>query len=130
MTNPNNPFEQFDLSELMQNFDVSGAGGEAIKSLLDSHQKNIETIISANQAAADGYQALAQRQMDIIQNTLQNLADFNPAEASSENVTESAQQGMEQMRELLEMAAKANKDAFEIISSRAQESVKELQDGK
>ncbi len=127
MPNPSNPFEQFDLSGLMKNFDASGAGGDAIKSLLDAHQKNIEAIIAANQAAAEGYQQLAQRQMDIIQNSLKSLADFDPSESSAEKLTDQARAGLEQMRELLELAAKANKDAFDIISKRAQESMNELQ---
>jgi hypothetical protein len=126
MTNPKNPFEQFDLSGLMKNFDATGSGGEAVKSLLDAHQKNIETIIAANQAAAEGYQALAQRQMDIIQTSLQKLTELDPADSSPEKLTESARIGLEQMRELLELAAKANKDAFDIISARAQESMKEI----
>jgi len=126
MTNSKNPFEQFDLSALMNNFDATSSGGEAVKSLLEAHQKNIETIIAANQAAAEGYQALAQRQMDIIQTSLQKLTEFDPADNSPEKITESARAGLEQMNELLELAAKANKDAFDIISARAQESMKEL----
>ena len=123
-----NPFfPDFDLEEFMSNFSIPGADTDAVKGLMETHQKNLEAIVSANQAAAQGYQALAQRQMEIFQDGLSKITNMNAVpENPVESATDSLQATMDQMRELLELAAKANQDAFEIISSRAQESLEDF----
>ena len=120
-------FPNFDLEELMSNFSIPGADANVVKGLMETNQKNLEAIVAANQAAAQGYQTLAQRQMEIFQSGLAKLSNLNSIpENPVESATESLQGTMEQMRELLELAAKANQDAFEIISSRAQETLEDI----
>ena len=123
-----NPFfPDFDMEDFMSKFSIPGADNDIVKSLIETNQKNLDAIVAANQAAAEGYQVLAQRQMTIFQDSLNNLANLNTvAENPVESAAETIQSGMEQMQELLELAAKANKDAFEIISARAQETINDL----
>ncbi len=123
-----NPFfPDFDMEDFMSKFSIPGADNDIVKSLIETNQKNLDAIVAANQAAAEGYQVLAQRQMTIFQDSLNNLANLNTvAENPAESAAETIQSGMEQMQELLELAAKANKDAFEIISARAQETINDL----
>ena len=120
-----NPFfPDFDMEDFMSKFSIPGPDNDIVKSLIETNQKNLDAIVAANQAAAEGYQVLAQRQMTIFQDSLNNLANLNTvAENPVESAAETIQSGMEQMQELLELAAKANKDAFEIISARAQETI-------
>ena len=125
-----NPFfPDFDMEDFMSKFSVPGADNEIVKSLMEANQKNLDAIVAANKAAAEGYQVLAQRQMAIFQDSLNSLANLNTmSENPVESAAEAVQSSMEQMRELLELAAKANKDAFEIISARAQETIEGLGD--
>ena len=123
-----NPFfPDFNMEEFMSNFSIPGADPDVVKNLMEANQKNLDAIVAANKAAAEGYQLLAQRQMTIFQDSLAKIADMNTMpENPVESAAEAVQSSMEQMRELLELAAKANQDAFEIISARAQESLDDL----
>ena len=132
MTDPKFPFENF--TKMMSAFKIPGVDMDA---MMDAQRKNIEAVAAANRAAAEGAQALAGRQAEILRETMQQWQDAANdliANADSESVAsrqaEFVQTTMEQtlanMREMAEMAAKSQSDAFDTINNRLLESIKEM----
>ena len=63
-----NQFAMPDFSKLMEQMQMPGVDFEQ---LMQQGQKNIESLQAANQAVAEGWQALTQRQMEIFQETME-----------------------------------------------------------
>jgi len=122
--NDNPFFMNFNVSDFMANFAIPGMDNEYSKKLMDIHQKNLDAYVSANKVVSKGYQAIATAQMTIFQESLTSMAKYNPENASS-IAEESFKAGTEKMQQLLEMASKAHKEAFDILSARTKDMMQE-----
>lgn len=148
MAQSNNPFN-FDPSKMfnldpqqmmaqwrssLESFNVPGVDMSAI---LESQRKNVEAVTAANRIALEGIQALMQRQTEILQRSFEETGklfqNFDPASDPAERLaqqTELAQEAFQQalanMRELAEMASKAQGEAIEAIQQRFNESLEEI----
>ena len=122
-----------DINQLLQQLNLPGVD---INALVNSRRKDIEALAAANQKAYEGLQALVQRQTQILQESMQkwqaNAQGANLPQSLSEGATrqaEMARQAFEQalnnMRELAELAAKSQAQAFEVVQKRVQESLEE-----
>ena len=65
MTNTDMPF--MDISKMMEQFKLPGVDMEKI---MDAQRKDVEALMAANKHAYEGMQALAQRQAQILQETM------------------------------------------------------------
>ena len=78
-----NPFFDFDVTKVFADFDPSKYAGEFAKfadrykvpgfdvtAVLEAQRRNVEALTAANQAATEGIQALAKRQSEIFQQSL------------------------------------------------------------
>lgn len=129
-----NPFAAFDLSKMFADLKLPGIDASTLAA---TQQKNIEALTAANKRAYEGYQALAKRQGEIFKENMEELAgmlkgatpasaaDMNPAK-QAELVRQAAEKALGNMRELSEMMAKTNSEAFELINKRLQENLDEL----
>jgi phasin family protein len=128
----NNPWP--DLGELLKQFQIPGLD---LGKWADSQRENIKALQAANQAAVQGWQNLMTRQAEQLresfeawQQAIGASAKGDPA-AVAQKQLEMGQQAFEKalanMRELAEIAAKAQSDAADIIRKRFEESLKELQ---
>ncbi len=126
--------ELFDFSKIFENIQIPGFDTSAI---INAQQKNIEALNNAHRAVWEGYQALAQRQAQILQSSvseataaLQQLAAVkSPQELSvkqSELMRTAFEQALANMRELAEMVSKSNNDAFATIQQRIEQGMAEL----
>lgn len=108
-------------------------------SILAAQKKNMEALVTANKAAAAGYQDLFAKQVEVFESTLaeaqKQIADFDPSKMDAETAAaqgEVAKAAFEKalgnMTALAEGAQKANADAFEIVSASIKDSVTELQE--
>ena len=75
--------------------------GVDTKALLESHDRNIEALTRATEVATEGAAAVYRRQQEIMQ-------------------------AVANARELAEMSAKANQDAYEVMKKRLQTSIEEM----
>ena len=99
-------------------------------------RRNVEAFTAANQAVAEGAQAVARRQAEIMKsNTEEAIQLFrdvysskNP-EASASKQAEFAKQAFEtslsNLREMFEMVSKSNVEAAEVITKRVSEIMNE-----
>ena len=142
----NNPFG-FDAAKMMDFFkqnDFTKAFADAklpdfdAEALMASQKKNMDALVAANKAAASGYQDLFQKQVAIFEETLKMAQaqmkdvdlkmDGKAASAKADLAKAAFEKAIENMKDLAETAQKANSEAYEIVSARVQDSVKELQD--
>ncbi|OWJ62685.1 phasin family protein [Inquilinus limosus] len=128
------PVWDVDFTKLLGEFKVPGVDLDAV---LQAQRKNIEALTAANRTAAEGVQAFARRQGEIIRQNLAELqAQFTNAvstgapEEKLAKQTELAKVTFEKaiadMKELAELLAKSNTEAAEIVSKRVSASFDEL----
>lgn len=125
----NNPF---DLSEWFSQFNVPGVN---VSDLVDESRKDWSALQDANQAAMEGWQKLAQRQNELMQQVVQqwqnDLLDSvgKPPEESAQRFREGIESGMQNMRELAEIIAQSQNEAGEILRRRFEENVQRMSGG-
>lgn len=131
-----NPFLDMDVQKLMGEFRLPNVDVDAV---VAAQKKNIEALTSANQLAVEGMQAIARRQTEILRQTaeelqrnMQSLMENGAPEAKVAKSTELTKVAFEKaisnMKELSEMVAKSNGEAFDVINKRVAESLDEIRD--
>ena len=114
----------FDFTKLMSQFRLPGVDFAA---LVDRERKNIEALAEANRIAFEGWQSLVRRQAEILQETMKKVVADAGQEDAMKKRADLAKEGFEKalgnMRELAEMAAKSQKEAFEVVRKRIEENV-------
>jgi len=141
MTKMENPFMPFDATKLFGEF--GKAFGDFKFPTFDNaafnaaQQKNLEIFAAANKKAVEGYQAVAKRQAELFQESFQEFSGLLKGamsgaspEATATKQAEVAKQALERgltnLRELAELAAKANAETYEILNKRLNESLEEM----
>lgn len=127
----------FDLDRMMKDLSALGVPGFDPAGLLEAQRKNIEAVVQANRVAAEGYQALAARQQEILREHLEQVQAFMREAASADTPEANAgrqaelmrialEKALQNMRELAELAAKSQNEAFEVVNRRMLESLEEF----
>ena len=142
--NPMFPFDPAAMTEFFKAADPSKfmsmpkVPGIDPSEFMDTQKKNMDAFVSANKAAADAYQDLFRKQVEIFQSTLEeaqkHVSDVPPSDVSAEAAQkhmsyaqEAVNTAMAHMNDFAEEARKANSEAFETVQKRAAESAQELQ---
>ena len=140
MADQNFPFAfplTFDADKLTEMFGAAKLPGVDTDAVLAAQKKNVEALIEANQVVIAGYQDLYKRQVALFEaavaETKDKLAQVQgqtpTADQASLNV-EAMKTAFEKtaadVKELAELAQKANTGAFEIVKVRAEEAVAEF----
>ena len=110
-----------------------------VESVLASQRKNLEAFTQANQLAVEGVQALAKRQVEIVTAAVEEasaaLRDLTAPGAVDEKLAKNAELAkaayekvLAATRELSDLVAKTNSDAFGVISKRFTEGFEEFKD--
>ncbi len=135
-----NPFAEFDIEKMMKEMKFPNMPNLDVSGLMTSQRKNMEAISQANKVALEGMQAVARRQAEIMREAMEEVSKVgqlmgtgatNPQEMSSkqaELARENMERSMERMRELAEMVAKSNSEAFEVLQRRMSEALEEFKD--
>ncbi len=126
-----NPFP--DVAKMIEQLKVPGLD---VSGFIEAQRKNIEALTQANQAAFEGMQELARRQMEILQETMSEwqAAIVGSCRARGRQRRHGGRSAAEKafgkafgnMRELAEMAAKAQTQAWEVVQKRFQENLADL----
>ncbi len=122
------------ISSFMKGLAISGFD---LETATDIQRRNWEALIEANRAAAEGYQSLFNRQIEIAQTVMQDasgafqrtIEDGANGSVSTDQL-EVARSGLEQaignMRELVEIVQEANSAPVRIVQDRVSEGMNEL----
>jgi phasin family protein len=140
----------FDISKLMKDFNPTrmveelskalkqySMAGVDMDALVDSQKKNLEALTAANRIAFEGLQAIAKRQAEILQETMNETSKAvdslakagSPPDIAAKQADiakEAFERALANMRELAEMVAKSNDQAVNTINSRISSSLDEL----
>ena len=127
----------FGADKLKDMFNFAKIPGVDTDALVAAQQKNVDALIEANKVVAAGYQELYKRQIALFEAAVAQAKD-KLAEAQGQTPTvDQVTQNVEAMKtafekaasdvkELAEVAQKANAGAFEIVKVRAEEAVAEF----
>ena len=140
MTAQNFPFAfplTFDADKLKELFSAAKLPGVDADAVLASQQKNVDALIEANQVVIAGYQDLFKRQVALFEaavtETKDKLTQVQGQPLTAEQATQSVdalkvafEKTAADVKELAELAQKANTGAFEIVKTRAEEAVAEF----
>ena len=134
MGKTDSPFPFLDVTKMFGEFKAPGFDADK---LMREQKKNLEALAAANKAAIDGYQAVLRRQgehlketMELVSTAMREGWSGASPEANRNKQAELAKaafdRALSNMRELSEMAAKSNREAFDKISERMKESLEEF----
>jgi hypothetical protein len=114
------PFAYTDLTKSWVNF---GLPFLAFAGLREAHRKNAAALTSASQVMIDCLQTLAQRQAQLFKSTID---DYSKVARGVANQADSSRQVVDHLRELSDIAVKANITAMDILNGRIAETFNEL----
>jgi phasin family protein len=119
-----------DISKILEQFKLPGVD---VSALMEARRKDIEALREVNKIALQSSQTMAQKQVEILQKTMEELTQAISGGKPLENAAkqgELVQHAMEKaftyMQELAEVARKAQTEALDVINKRAQENMREL----
>ena len=131
MSNGMPPF--VDITKILEQFKLPGMD---ISALMEARRKDVEALTQANQIAYQSMQALAQREAEILQQTMAEwqgamagMAGKSPTEMAAkgtELATQAFGRALANMRELAEMASKSQTQTYEVLNRRFQENLEDL----
>lgn len=124
------------VTKLVQSLKVPGID---VKSLVDSQKKNIEAVTNANRAVVEGLQAVAKRQAEILQETMNEASKAidilskagSPQEVAATQADlakDAFERALANMRELADLVAAANQNAADTINARISASLDEIKE--
>lgn len=136
MSDQANPFVNFDFQSLFSDAKLPGIDMEVF---LATQKKNVEALVSANQAVVEGYQAVAKRQAEILQGNIQEaqarvgslMSTDTPADRlanQAELVKAAIEQATTNMQELSDLVQKSQAEAQGILNRRMAEGMDEIKD--
>jgi phasin family protein len=109
-----------------------------MEALLGAYKRNMDTLASANRIALEGAQAVAKRQMEIMQQTMAELGETMRALAASdeapqakaarqaESLKRAYEHAVSNTRELSELIQHANGEALALLNKRFVEAMDEV----
>lgn len=126
----------FDVSKFIGEFKVPGVD---IESLVSAQRKNIEALTEANKLAFEGVQAVFKRQVEILRQSLEESANIakelveagtpqDKAIRQTELAKEAFERALANSRELSEIIAKSNSEAFDLLNKRFTQVLDEIKD--
>ena len=134
MTETTNPFRE--LEEMLKQWKVPGID---LDGMMASYQKNMDALTEAGRVATEGMKALAERQTQIMRDAMEALrgatAELTAAKDPQDFAARQAEvakhafeKASDNLKELADLVVKSNTASFEVIQSRMNQSLVELQD--
>ena len=123
-------FKPQDFTKIFEALKIPGVDAKAVA---EAHSKNLKAVIEANRIAAEGYQQVFKKQLEIVRAQFESLTEsvrdggvgVNPA-LNAEAVKAAFDKNLRQINELTEVLRKANEDAIAVVQERFLEGVEEL----
>ncbi len=139
-TAPRNPMSMF-----MPDFDFAKLFGEmklpammpGMEQMMNLYRRNMEALSEANRVALEGAQAVARRQIEIMQGAMTELTEqmraVSPADApqartakQAELMKQAYEKAVSNLRELGDLIQRSNNEAIEKLNRRFSEAMDEM----
>lgn len=136
MNNGKPTFFDMDVGKAFAGFTLPGFD---VESLVAAQRRNLEALTQANQLAIEGIQAVARRQVEIARQAVTEassaMRDWTQPGAAQDRLAKNAEfaklafeKGVANARELGELVAKANAEAFGVLNKRVTEGFDEVRE--
>ncbi|MEJ8857110.1 TIGR01841 family phasin [Variovorax robiniae] len=122
------------VPEAFKNVNLQGAAS----AVLDNRRKDLKALVEANEKSYKGLQAVVQRQAEMLKTSItewQSAAKEMPGKDPKEQLAKldemgraAFKQALADMKELAELAAKSQADAFNVVRDRINDNVKQVSD--
>ena len=117
--------------------DLKLPGLPDMEAFVAANRKNIETFSAANRVALEGAQAVARRQMEMVQSSMTELTEAMKALAATdapqakaakqaELLKQAYQRAVAHMKELSDLIQQSNAEALALINRRFEEAMDEV----
>lgn len=129
----------FNTDDMMRAFsEFRMPGMPDMQAMMDAQRRNIEALSHANKLAMEGAQPIARRNMEILQQSMSEMASAMQAMMSAEGApAEKAakqaemmkgayERAMGNMREIAELIQRSNGEAIEVLNKRFAEAMEEV----
>lgn len=137
--NPEQMGDFFKMPEFDKFFDGAKMPSVDMEAMLAAQQKNMAALVEANKVAIAGYQEVFKRQVALVEEGVAALKDQMAdlqgqpvtADQTAKNIETAKvaiEKAMGDVKELAELAQKANTEAFGIVKARFEEAVAEFKD--
>ena len=134
MTDPFSFKPNLDITKIMAEFRMPAMPD--MTELAKAQQKNLEAITAANKVALEGARAVAERHMEIVQQSVAEMQDAMRSMASPGDMQEQAAKRAEmakaayeravgQMQELADLIQKSSGEALSVLHQRFSEAMEE-----
>jgi phasin family protein len=135
--------KDFDPTKMVDEFSKSMKGmnlpGVDMDTIVAGQKKNLEALTTANRVAYEGMQAIAKRQAEIFQETMNEarsamddiMKEPSPPQVAAKQADlakNAVEKALSNMRELAEMVTKANEEVTDTMKSRITESLDEIKE--
>ncbi|WP_295530524.1 TIGR01841 family phasin [uncultured Pseudacidovorax sp.] len=120
-----------EMAQRMQGMDVTGTAAL----LLENSRKDMEAMVKASSMAREGLQSVVQRQTEMLKQSIEQWRDTLQSMPGQDMKAQlgkidsmgraSFQQALEDIRELADLTAKSQTEAFEIVRQRVNENVEQ-----
>jgi phasin family protein len=120
------------VADRLQNLPLAGAAS----AIVESGRKDLQALVQANEKSYQGLQAVVQRQTEMLKASIQEwqgavkgMSGGDPREnlAKLDAMGKAAfKQALDDIRELSEMAAKSQAEAFDVVRKRISDNVDEV----
>lgn len=128
------PFFDFDVTKMFADFRFHPIDVEAVWA---AQRRNIEALSQANQLAVEGVHALAKRQIEMTQQTLEEVSthvrEMVQPSSTEDRIAKHAEftkkmidKGLTHGREVAALAAKTGAETTEVLQRRATEGLDEM----
>ena len=142
---PTGPTAGFDLEEMFRPFasmapdwskamPAMGASAAVWQELAATHQRNLASLTKMNTGVATAMRQIAERQVELMRATMAELGKISEsvqggkgAAMAPDAMSAAFERALATMREIAEIAEKANREALAAITERSQEYQQELQ---
>jgi phasin family protein len=127
--------KDFDISKLFSDMKIPAMPD--MEAVLAAHKRNLEALAEANRVALEGAQAVARRNMEIMQSTITNLSSTlqsisvsdspaNRAAKQTDLLKEAYENAVANTRELGDLIQKSNAEALQKLNNRFSEAMTEM----
>lgn len=136
---PNTYVEMMKSADMTKMFEGAKVPGLDTEAVTEAQKKNVQAFVDANRVAAEGYQSMFKKQVEVMQGSIAGMTEAMKEAASTPMSAEVAEKRLEAAKEqfesgvaiftdLSEAARKTNEEAFAIIRARFSEGVEEVRD--
>ncbi len=127
----------FDFSKMVGEMRTPGVD---LETLVAMQRKNIEALTQANQLAIEGAQAVLRYQLEMARRTMEDFSSMfstllQPNGSMEDRLSKHAdfsktaiEKGISNARDISDLVAKANTEAFNVLTRRVTETLEEIRD--